>query len=152
MAMDDKQLIKHSKFWDRAGIFVASLCLVHCLLFPFIILLLPAARQLFANPILEGVILFLGISVGSISFMTTYKKHRKPYPIMIGLTGVALLSLNLFVFAEGEAHTEVLGGFILDPLMIIGGAFLIIGHAWNIHACHCFCDTRCAHGQHGHSH
>ncbi len=147
--MNDPQLIHHSKTWDRTGVFVASLCLLHCLAFPFFIAALPATRAFFANAWLEGTILVLGIIVGSISFYTSYKKHRKIYPTLLGLLGVIFLFSNLFLFpgSYGHAHDS---SFIqhIDPLMILGGSFLIAGHLWNIHACHCFCDTSCDHEEH----
>ncbi len=147
IGVTDHQIIQHSKFWDRSGIFISGLCVVHCVLFPVLIILLPATRSFFYNPILEIIILVLGIIIGSISFVTSYRQHRKPYPMMLGLTGVAFLALNLFVFVESESHVE-LSGIPIDPLMILGGSFLIAGHAWNIHACHCFCDKSCDHQEH----
>ncbi len=131
--------------------FIAGLCIVHCILFPFLILLLPATRGFFYNPILEAAILFTGIFVGSISFTTSYRKHRKPYPMMMGLTGVAFLTVNLFVYMESESHFE-LSGIPVDPFMIVGGLLLIGGHAWNLHACHCFCEPTCDHQEHEHDH
>lgn len=147
--VNNSQFLRHSKFWDRTGMFVAGLCIVHCLLFPFLLIALPASRELFHSPILEGVILLAGIIAGSISFTTSYKKHRLPYPMMIGLTGVALLAINLFVFTEDKTHVDLSGGPIaVAPLMILGGILLVAGHAWNLHACHCFCDKSCDHDHH----
>lgn len=143
----DPQFLKHSKIWDRTGIAIASLCLVHCILFPFLILLLPATRGVLQNPIIEGVVLFLGILVGSISFTTSYRKHRNHYPMMLGLSGVALLTLSLFVFMESNVHFDF-RGLTFDPFLMLGGLLLIIGHAWNLHACHCFCEKDCSHLEH----
>lgn len=131
--------------------FVAGLCVVHCILFPFLIILLPASRGFLHNPVLEGVILFSGIIIGSISFTTSYRKHRKPWPMMLGLSGVALLTFSLFVYIDSDAHFEIFE-FPVDPFMVLGGIMLIGGHAWNLHACHCFCDKTCHHEEHEHQH
>jgi hypothetical protein len=117
---------------------------IHCLLFPLLIVSIPASRPFFENPLLEAIILLLGISIGAVSFITSYRQHRLPYPLMLGLTGVALLTINLFVFTGRHGHWEGLG-FPLDPFMVLGGLLLIAGHAWNIHACHCFCAPSCQH-------
>ena len=130
---------------------VAGLCIIHCFLFPFLVILLPASKNFFASPVTEAVILVLGVIIGSISFTTSYRKHRKPYPMMVGLTGVALLSLSLFVFSH-ETFEYHLFNLPVDPVMIVGGLLLIAGHAWNLHACHCFCDQSCAHEEHQHAH
>ena len=151
--MDDSQLLRHSKTWDRTGVFVAGLCLIHCLAFPFLIAAIPALHAFFDNSYLEITILTLGIVVGSISFFTSYRRHRKIYPMLIGALGVAFLLTNLFVIpmTEGVAHSlseHSHSALNIHPLMILGGLFLIAGHIWNIHACHCFCDKSCHHEEH----
>ena len=154
--MNDSQLLEHSKTWDRTGVFVASLCVLHCLAFPFIVASLPASRVFFNHSWLEASILILGVIVGSISFYTSYKKHRKIGPTILGLLGVSFLFSNLFWFRFQPVHSHELieaQGFSwhnVDPLMILGGLFLILGHLWNIHACHCFCDKTCDHEEHKH--
>ena len=157
MTVKDPQLLHHSKTWDRTGVIIAGLCLVHCLAFPFIIAALPVTRLYFDNPYIEITILSLGIIVGSISFFTSYKKHRKIYPMLLGALGIGFLFSNLFIlpFRKGHVHYIFSEGQSLslenvDPLMIIGGLFLIAGHIWNIHACHCFCDNSCHHQEHQH--
>ena len=158
--MNDSQLIHHSKTWDRSGVIIAGLCLAHCLAFPFIIAAIPATRVYFNNPIFEVTILSLGVIVGSISFHTSYKKHRKIYPMILGILGVAFLFANLFILPLSDGgHThhvlsehESFSFGNLDPLMILGGLFLILGHIWNIHACHCFCDKSCHSPEHEHQH
>ncbi len=127
---------------------VAVLCIVHCILFPLLILLIPTARGFFDSILVEGLILLLGITVGSISFTTSYKKHRKPGPLMLGFSGVALLTIDLFVLSDEISHIDMFGLEGIHPAMILGGIFLIMGHAWNIHECHCFCDKSCDHDEH----
>ena len=153
--MDNSELLKHSKTWDRSGLFVAILCLLHCLALPFIALLLPFTRSLFNSLFFEAVILVLGVLVGSISFVTTYRKHKNLYPMLLGILGVMFLFVNLIFIKSGalihsHAHAEAtMHSLRVDPMMILGGIFLIAGHLWNIHACHCFCEEDCSH-QHEH--
>lgn len=146
--MDNSQLLKHSKTWDRTGMVVAILCIIHCALFPLLFVLLPATRAYFDSLIIESAILFLGIFIGSISFTTSYRKHGKPGPLMMGLSGVAFLTIDLFVLSGDQGHVDLFGLEGIHPLMILGGVLLVGGHAWNLHECHCFCDKSCDHEEH----
>ena len=153
--MDNSELLTHSKKWDRTGVFVSALCILHCLAFPFIILFLPALDAIFGNKIFEALLLTVAITVGSVSFFTSYKKHRKIQPLLLGLIGVGFLSFSLF-FDLSTSHDhphELSAQFFrhLNPFMVLGGLTLVCGHIWNIHACHCFCDKGCSHEEH-HSH
>ena len=156
--MDKSQLLKHSRTWDRTGVAIATLCLIHCLAFPILIMLVPATQTLFNSPILEGTILGMGIVVGSISFWTSYRRHKKIYPMVLGVLGIILLLSHLVVFRtdpvihsmnhETTDWNSLWSHLTIEPLMVLGGALLIIGHLWNIRACHCFCDTACDHDHH----
>lgn len=155
--MENNELIHHSKKWDRTGMVISVLCLMHCFAFPFLIASLPALDALFGNSIFEIVLLSFAIIVGSISFFTSYKKHRKIQPMLMGVLGVSFLAASLYHgLYSGHDHPHHLSKDFLDhlnPLMIIGGLLLISGHIWNIHACHCFCDKSCSHEEHkSHSH
>lgn len=156
-SVDNSELLKHSKTWDRTGVFVAALCLVHCLALPFIMAAMPATRAFFDSIVLELVILFLGVVIGTISFITSFKKHRKFGPMILGALGVFFLVANLGIIRWTAEHSHFLGTSFrvneleIDPLMILGGIFLVAGHMWNIHACHCFCDADCGHEHPDHS-
>ncbi len=148
--MDNNELLAHSKRWDRTGLVIAFLCLVHCLSFPVIIALLPSARVFLDSKWLEWSILCAGILIGTISFSLSFQKHRQKYPIVLGLIGVFFLTLSLIFSPSLHTHyTEVFSLWdSLDPFMITGGLLLIAGHFGNIHACHCFCDHGCHHPEH----
>lgn len=141
--MTDHSLIQHSKKWDRTGIFVASLCLVHCLALPFLVALIPTTEFLHSSLWIEFVVLTLGVLVGSISFFTSYKKHKMLQPMFVGLLGVAFLMYSLF---DSRMHSLQSG---IHWSTVIGGSLLIAGHLWNIRACSCYCDKTC---DHDHSH
>ncbi len=119
---------------------------------------LPASRALLDNTLLELVILVLGVIVGSISFFTSFKKHRKSGPMILGILGILFLVTNLLIIRWTSEHSHFIGQNFklyqleIDPLMIFGGIFLIAGHMWNIRECHCFCGTDCEHSHPGHEH
>lgn len=142
-AMTEDNLIQHSKKWDRTGILVATLCLIHCLAFPLLVVLLPATKSIFHNEIFELIIFSLGIVVGSISFFTSYKKHGIIQPMFIGLIGVGFLMMSLASsFTHSHSETQ------FSYYTILGGTLLIIGHLWNIRACACYCEKTCEHNHH----
>lgn len=142
--MSKQDLIQHSRRWDRTGLILAGLCLVHCLSIPFIVVLMPSARIFLESPWLESSILLSGIAVGSISFYASFRKHRQKGPILLGLLGVILLVVSLFQGDSHHAHHQI-SLAALDPWVLIGGLFLIAGHFGNIQACHCFCPSQCTH-------
>lgn len=148
--MNQHHLIEHSRKWDRTGVVVAAICLVHCLAFPLLVLLIPTTETLLNNPIVEATLLVSAILVGSISFFTSYQTHKKVGPLILGTLGVGLMVLSLFSDLEhGHSDFDSLVDR-LNLLMMLGGALLITGHLWNIYACHCFCDTGCKHEEHHH--
>ena len=151
--MDNSELLQHSKKWDRTGIVVSSLCLIHCLGLPFIVAVIPALHSLLENPLIEVTIFSLAILIGAISFLTSYKQHKKVQPMIIGLIGIVFLLTNLYqeMISDHHEHTHHLeDGFlnIINPFMVIGGLLLVSGHIWNLYACHCFCDQSCSHEEH----
>ncbi|MCB0379181.1 MAG: MerC domain-containing protein [Bdellovibrionales bacterium] len=144
--MSDHHLIGHSKKWDRSGIIVATLCLVHCLALPLLVGVLPAL-SLIRHHWVEIIVLALGVIIGSISFVTSYKRHRIIYPLILGMIGILFLCISLLQFG---AHSEPMHHTTThwNPWTLLGGLFLITGHLWNIRACHCFCDHDCHHQEH----
>lgn len=148
--MDNNSLINHSKKWDRTGLIISALCVAHCIGLPFLVILVPATGLILHSPLLEAILLVVAILVGSLSFFTTYKTHRKLYPMLTGSVGVALMIASLFL---STSHNHTLDHTWYEQInftMMAGGFFLILGHAWNIYACHCFCDTSCDHAEHSH--
>ena len=152
--MNKSQLIKHSKTWDRSGVLMASLCLVHCLFLPSLLTLIPAGYGWFQNPLLEVSLLMTSVVIGTISFWTSYKKHQQKGPSLLGLLGIVLLLSSLIQESLLNSHAvhwqAPFSSF--NPLVLIGGISLISGHLWNQYACHCFCDSHCSHHEHSKPH
>ena len=137
--MGKKTTLKHSTSLDRIGVFVSTLCIIHCILFPLLIILIPTTRGLFNDLLIEGTLLFLGIVVGCISFVSSFKIHKNTKPLMIGLSGIALLTIDLFVLRGANNHFDLFGFLSVQPLMILGGVLLLVGHVHNLRNCkeHC---------------
>ena len=136
--MKKNQLARHSKIWDRSGILVTFVCLLHCLALPLLITAIPFGHNILRSHWLETLLLCLGVLFGSMSFLASYRQHHKLGPFLVGASGMILLIVNLTggFFSHFVFHAEMPE---LEALVIAGGCLLICGHLWNMYACHCFC-------------
>ena len=115
-----------SSFWDRAGIALSGLCLVHCLALPLLAALLPVAGL--------GVCLHEGFHQGlavvliftsAFAFVPGFLLHRKHIVFFWMVPGLAI-----FIFTSYFLHR--LGGCALElPLNLFAGACLIRAHWLN---------------------
>lgn len=122
--------------WDKVGIGLSSLCMVHCLATPFLFLALPAAGSLFLNSAeqFHWLMAVVVLPVALLAFLRGYTHHRRARTLVLGFTGVALLYAALAVhemFSETMPHTLI---------TIAGSAFLLAGHILNWRYC-----SRCDH-------
>ncbi|MGK6355936.1 MerC domain-containing protein [Sphingomonas sp. DT-207] len=113
------------------GIAVSAsfLCLIHCLVLPFLLLLLPGILGLFVgSPTFHGAALAVALPAALIAFRHGYRQHRAPLPVLLGLSGSASLVAGLLpVMGEG-AETV---------LTVAGSLMLVAGHAlnWRLRKC-----------------
>ncbi len=150
--MNQSQIMNHSKRWDRSGIVIALICLFHCLALPVLVIFLPVFEFWINNTWLEIVLLILALSVGLFSFTSSYFRHRKKQPIVIGGLGLLFLVISLIKLFMSQPlktleHSHG-GSYNLDYFLIAGGLLLVWGHISNIYACHCLCDHSCHDEEH----
>jgi hypothetical protein len=111
---------------DRLGIWVSSLCAVHCLLLPLLLPIAPlVASSIFAEVWFERMILTFSILVGFAAlFIGFHKYHRQLYPLYsLALGGLIYWNKDIF-------------GHEYEPFTIAIGAFLIIAaHVTNLRLC-----------------
>jgi hypothetical protein len=107
--------------WDRVGIFASFACMLHCLLFPFILLALPYTISYFINSLYMEISLVLLSSIAATSvFYTGYQKHRRVPVLIIMILGLVLLISSFFFISRYEIM-----------LKSLGACFLIVGHLQN---------------------
>ena len=140
MNQNQIKFIKHSRNWDLGGAFITILCLIHCLFLPVLSVLLPHWNFLNKSLQFEFLLFIPAIFIGVFSLTTSFIKHRKIYPIILGFLGLTLLILSMTHHSHSDLHTPA-----LNPLGTIGSFLLVSGHLWNIHICHCFCSPKCIH-------
>jgi hypothetical protein len=126
---------------DSFGVFVSSLCAVHCVIVALFLAALPVAgATLLSNPRVEFAFVVSALLIGFISLGLGYwRVHRDERPIVAFALGSTLLML---------VRPALLSHRVLEMLVVVAGAGAIIaGHLANrrlLHR-HTACGT-------GHSH
>lgn len=111
---------------DKVGVWLTSLCAVHCLLFPLILPLAPLLASSFvASEWFERAILTFSILIGFAAlFIGFHRYHRQLYPIYsLALGGLLYWNKEMF-------------GHDLEPLAVtIGAIFIVAAHIFNMRLC-----------------
>ena len=123
----DSQSLKPQAFmWDKIGIWVSSLCALHCMALPLLLPVLPViATTFFAEAWFEHVILALSMMIGFAAlFVGFHQYHRQLYPIYsLATGGIVYWQKDIF-------------GHEYEPLIIgIGAGLIIIAHFLNVRLC-----------------
>jgi hypothetical protein len=113
---------------DLIGQALSVLCMIHCAVTPVVLALAPAAMGVFGSA--HPVLLVLVLATAAWSFVPGYRHHHQPTALMLGLLGVALLSLGTLVFHSVLA---------LDIGFTIGGASLMLLAHWKNRIAHRHC-------------
>lgn len=104
---------------DKAGIWVTTLCALHCLLLPVIIPMLSVIGLGFIGAtILERTILGASLLVGAIALSQGVRRHRQVYPV-----GLLIAGGTLYWFKD-------VFGASMEPWVILLGAALIVSAHW----------------------
>jgi hypothetical protein len=112
------------KWLDNAAIGASALCLVHCLILPVAIMILP-----FLAAALEYSewfhVAFLGFAAPSslYALLSGIRIHGQSKPLAYGVTGLAFLLLGLLL--DDRAIYEMLA-------TVVGSGLLIAGHIQNL--------------------
>jgi hypothetical protein len=116
-----------SSGWDKTGIATSMICIVHCILTPFLAAALPILAVTEQGTHIGFTIALLAI--GSVAFMPGYRKHGRRSMVYMGMLG--FLMLCAAVILPETLATEA----IETSLTVIGGGFLIIAHLCNMYFC-----------------
>jgi hypothetical protein len=112
--------------FDRAGIFLSGLCLVHCLLGLVIVSALGLGGGVLLAPEVHRIGLALAVVIGLVALGAGFLRHGAPLPMLLGALGLALMGAALLVgHGPGEA-----------VLTICGVAIVATAHLWNLRRAH----------------
>ena len=144
---------------DRFGVIASVLCAIHCLLAPLVFLVLPAIGGVWAHPATHWIIAALVVPVALLTMRNGFRRHRKSWVMVAGLSGVLLVvagaAAPAFAAGDGPALSETVsaceaccpslasdesGEMILtlplaSILSVLGGLALIACHVGNLCLC-----------------
>ena len=117
---------------DKLGICLSGLCLIHCLLTPVAMLLLPSIQVLELHEVVHEGLLFVLPVLAILAFVPGYRRHRNWRVFAWALPGFALILFSGLVLDHGI-------GLVQTSITIAGSALLIQAHVVNRRLCAC-CD------------
>jgi hypothetical protein len=138
-------MIQYKRWWDRLGITMSVVCLVHCLALPFAIAALPlvAAQWLQASGFHVAMAIAL-LPIALLAVLPGLRMHGRRSVAAAMAAGLSLLSTAAFADEAVLAHEWAVA------LTVAGGAILVAAHAVNLALCRA-CPA-CALDEHGHEH
>lgn len=128
---EHEQFEEQTAQWDRWGLWLSSLCAIHCLLTPLLVLALPVLGGFFEQEWVHLGMAFFVVPVGLIAFWSGYKHHRQIRVLSLGVVGLTLVGLASVLPHEMVEIQE------LDVVTIMGSICLIAAHIVNRRACFC---------------
>lgn len=115
------------KAGDKMAIFLSSLCVIHCLITPILIIALPSLGSMFASnhEIFHKVLLFFVLPVGLVALYAGYRHHQSAKVFAVGVVGLSLLTFAAFFVHErwGELAETV--------LTVFASIIIVIAHLMN---------------------
>lgn len=112
---------------DKLAILLSSLCVVHCIATPILIIVLPALGSLVSDnhEVFHQVLLYFVIPVGLFALYAGYRHHRRLPVFLIGLAGLVLLAVAAFVVHD-------MWGEVAETIVTVFASLLIIvAHLFN---------------------
>ena len=138
-------MIKYKLWWDRLGIGMSVVCLVHCMVLPFAIAALPlVAAQWLQTAIFHGVMAMALMFVAFFAIVPGLRVHGRFSVAAAMAAGLSLLSTAAFAGERLLSREWEIG------LTLAGGAILVTAHAVNLGLCRA-CPACAAH-EHGPEH
>lgn len=121
--------LKEKGFWDYTGATISWVCAIHCLLMPFVIMLLPLVGLSFlADEKTEWIIIGISVIVGLISLLPSYfSLHKQLRVLMIFIAGIGLITFSQLTFEESIWKY---------PFVILGAVFITLAHLINRRLCY----------------
>jgi hypothetical protein len=109
---------------DQVAVALSGLCLLHCLLLPFAVAILPFLGQ-FSDDHFHAELLIVVIPVSIIALALGYRRHRHSGIVAWGLSGLVVLTI-------GGTIAHSMYGLIADrSLTVVGSVILAITHFRN---------------------
>lgn len=99
---------QRAKLWDGMALALSSLCLVHCLLLPLAMTLLPLIATMIVLPeSLHRVLAVLALPVSAMAIIPAWRRHHIWSALLFAAIGLLLLAIGAFAMKEGAEETVV---------------------------------------------
>ncbi|CCK74340.1 MAG: MerC domain-containing protein [Oleispira antarctica] len=115
---------------DKVAIGLSTVCTVHCLLLPIILVMLPAlSTNIFGDEVFHQWLLIAVIPTSLIALTMGCRQHKNLSVMIFGLLGLAILIPTAFFGHDllGEAGEKIAS--------VLGAAFIALGHIRNSSLC-----------------
>jgi hypothetical protein len=115
---------------DKVAIGLSTVCTVHCLLLPIILVMLPAlSTNIFGDEVFHQWLLIAVIPTSLIALTMGCRQHKNLSVMIFGLLGLAILIPSAFLGHDllGEAGEKIAS--------VLGAAFIALGHIRNSSLC-----------------
>jgi len=132
---------------DKFGILLSGVCMIHCLVTPVLVTLVPVlSLNVWVEDFLfHQLMLWLVIPTSCIALFLGCRKHKKLSIVGTGIVGITVL---LFVALFGH---DLLGENMEKIVMTIGGLIIATSHYLNFRACQSItCSTENCATEHHH--
>ena len=108
---------RHKALLDKIAVALSGLCLLHCLLLPFAVALLPFLGQLSGDHFHEELLLFV-VPVSLIALAAGFRRHKHPEVLYFGGIGLVILIL-------GGTYVHEAYGDIPDRIVTVAGSIIL---------------------------
>lgn len=117
---------------DRLAMILSSLCVIHCLLTPILLISIPALASvsILNDETFHQILLFFVLPIGAFALSVGYLHHRSKWVVLAGAFGLTLLSSPLLVEWLGLGH-EVLGENGEVIITVIASSIIVSAHIVN---------------------
>lgn len=113
--MDDSS--RQRALFDKIAVGLSGLCLLHCLLLPFVVAILPFLGQ-FDDDHLHAEMLIFVVPVSVIALFVGYRRHGQTDVVVSGAIGLLILAIGAFVVHD-------LYGPMADRLTTVAGSLVL---------------------------
>lgn len=110
--------------WDMFGMLAGIACLIHCLLLPTVLSILPTLAIIHLGHDLTHVLLFFWVALFSVSILLGYRKHHQKTVLSLMFVGLCLVMTATFHHFLGLSETFELPVITLGNLMLVAAHFL----------------------------
>lgn len=123
---------------DRTAIALSALCVVHCLVLPVVLVMLPALATLgLDNEAFHVWMTVVVLPVSALALVMGCRRHGRRWVLAVGSLGLAILILAVF------AGHDVLGEVGERLMTVLGASLIAVSHYRNFRLCQRVEQCRC---------